>query len=88
MNSPHEFPDLGLTGTVLSNALVPFPPNDQQYYVGGKYDPVCLGAELDEISGKIPGATASNFVGIVVENSSDVLELVRHRLLIRPEEHS
>jgi hypothetical protein len=42
--------------------------------------------ELDEISG-IPGATASNFVGIV-ENSSDVLELVPHRLLIRPEEHS
>lgn len=40
VNSPHEFPDLGLTGTVLSNALVPFPPNDQQYYVGGKYDPV------------------------------------------------
>ena len=29
-NSPHDFPDLGLTGTVLSNALVPFPPNDQQ----------------------------------------------------------
>jgi len=39
VNSPHEFPDLGLTGTVLSNALVPFPPNDQQYYVGGRYDP-------------------------------------------------
>ncbi|CAE7269073.1 ADL1 [Symbiodinium necroappetens] len=37
-NSPHEFPDLGLTGTVLSNALVPFPPNDQQYYICGKYD--------------------------------------------------
>ena len=29
-NSPHDFPDLGLTGTVLSNALVPFPPNDQR----------------------------------------------------------
>jgi len=38
-NSPHDFPDLGLTGTVLSNALVPFPPNDQQYYICGKYDP-------------------------------------------------
>ncbi|CAE7247419.1 ade6 [Symbiodinium natans] len=39
MACPHEFPDLGLTGTVLSNALVPFPPNDQQYYMCGKYDP-------------------------------------------------
>ncbi|CAK9058951.1 Calpain-type cysteine protease ADL1 (Phytocalpain ADL1) (Protein ADAXIALIZED LEAF1) (Protein DEFECTIVE KERNEL 1) (OsDEK1) (Protein SHOOTLESS 3) [Durusdinium trenchii] len=39
VNSPHEFADLGLTGTVLSNALVPFPPNDQQYYIAGKYDP-------------------------------------------------
>mmetsp|Transcript_96066 Transcript_96066/g.228768 ORF Transcript_96066/g.228768 Transcript_96066/m.228768 type:complete len:768 (+) Transcript_96066:95-2398(+) len=39
VNSPHAFPDLGLTGTVLSNALVPFPPNDQQYYIGGKYNP-------------------------------------------------
>lgn len=39
VNSPHEFADLGLTGMVLSNALVPFPPNDQQYYIAGKYDP-------------------------------------------------
>eukprot|EP00930_Biecheleria_cincta_P047078 TRINITY_DN3256_c0_g2_i1.p1 TRINITY_DN3256_c0_g2~~TRINITY_DN3256_c0_g2_i1.p1 ORF type:complete len:862 (-),score=133.87 TRINITY_DN3256_c0_g2_i1:360-2945(-) len=39
VNSPNEFEDLGLTGTVNSNAVIPFPPNDQQYFITGRYDP-------------------------------------------------
>jgi len=39
INDPNEFPDLGLTGTVTSNAVIPFPPNDKQYFIGGKYNP-------------------------------------------------
>jgi len=39
VNCPNEFPDLGLTGTLISNALAPFSPNDQQYFIKGKYDP-------------------------------------------------
>jgi len=39
INDPHEFPDLGLTGTVTSNPVIPFPPNDKQYFISGKYMP-------------------------------------------------
>lgn len=39
VNSPNEFEDLGLTGTVNSNAVIPFPPNDQQYFITGQYQP-------------------------------------------------
>lgn len=38
-NDPEEFPDLRLRGTVTSNAVVPFPPHDQQFYICGVYDP-------------------------------------------------
>jgi len=39
VNDPQVFPDLRLRGTVTSNAVVPFPPHDQQYFVCGVYDP-------------------------------------------------
>jgi len=39
VNNPNEFPELGLVGTITSNPVIPFPPNDQQYYIRGKYDP-------------------------------------------------
>jgi len=38
VNNPNEFPDLGLVGTITSNPVIPFPPNDQQFFVRGKYN--------------------------------------------------
>jgi len=39
VNDPEDFPDLRLRGTVTSNAVVPFPPHDQQFFIRGFYDP-------------------------------------------------
>jgi len=39
INDPEVFPDLMLRGTMTSNGVVAFPPNDEQYFICGKFDP-------------------------------------------------
>lgn len=38
-NDPEVFPDLHLTGSVTSNPVNPFPPEDDQFFIGRVYDP-------------------------------------------------
>jgi hypothetical protein len=37
-NDPNVFPSLGLSGSITANPLIPFPPNDQQYFIKGMYN--------------------------------------------------
>uniref|UniRef100_A0A7S0FYE2 Calpain catalytic domain-containing protein n=1 Tax=Pyrodinium bahamense TaxID=73915 RepID=A0A7S0FYE2_9DINO len=53
-NDPETFPDLQLRGTVTSNAVIPFPPHDQQYYVCGIHDPATSNLRTSAIPSHVP----------------------------------